>query len=65
MKSTELRQQGNKALIDALGIVGTIKFLQQLEAGYGDYTKERHQWLDNLTFDDFENFLQQKNKDGV
>ncbi len=60
MKLSEIRNQGYKALIEALGVVGKIKFLQQLEVGYGDYTKERYQWLDNLTFDDFESFLQQK-----
>ena len=60
MKLSEIRQQGYQALIDALGVVGTIKFLQQLEVGYGDYTKERHQWLDNLNFEDFESFLQEK-----
>lgn len=53
MKLAELRQQGYKALIKSLGVVGTIRFLQQLEVGYGDYTKERHQWLDELSFDDF------------
>ena len=47
MKLSELRQQGYQALIEALGVVGAIKFLQQLEIGDGDYTKERHQWLDN------------------
>ncbi len=60
MKSSELRQQGYQALIEALGVVGAIKFLQQLEVGYGNYTQERHQWLDNLTFEDFESFLKQK-----
>lgn len=63
MKLTEIRQQGYKALIDALGVVGTIKFLQDLEVGYGDYTKERHQYLDHLTFEDFEDFLHRKNQE--
>jgi hypothetical protein len=30
MKMTEIRQQGYKALIDALGVTGTLRFLQQL-----------------------------------
>ena len=59
MKPREIRQQGSKALIDALGVAGTLKFLQQLEVGYGDYTKERHQWLDRLTMDDFHNYVKQ------
>jgi hypothetical protein len=45
MKLTEIRQQGYKALIDALRVAGTLRFLQQLGVGYGDYTKERNQWL--------------------
>lgn len=61
MKLTEIRQQGYKALINALGVAGTLRFLQQLGVGYGDYTKERHQWLDQLTMDDFRNYVKQKN----
>ncbi len=61
MKKTELRQKGYQALINALGTVETIEFLQQLDIGYGDYTKDRHQWLDQLTFEDFENYLKQTN----
>jgi hypothetical protein len=60
MKLTEIRQQGYQALINALGIAGTLRFLQQLEVGYGDYTKERHQWLNQLTIDDFRNYVKQK-----
>ncbi|MEC4817069.1 MAG: hypothetical protein SAK29_27940 [Scytonema sp. PMC 1069.18] len=60
MKQTEIRQKGYKALIDALGVAGTLRFLQQLGVGYGDYTKERHQWLDQLTIDDFRNYVKQK-----
>jgi hypothetical protein len=60
MKLTEIRQQGYQALINALGVAGTLKFLQQLEVGYGDYTKERHQWLNQLTIDDFRNYVKQK-----
>jgi hypothetical protein len=60
MKSTEIRQQGYKALIDALGVAGTLRFLQQLGVGYGDYTKERNQWLNQLTIEDFRYYVKQK-----
>jgi hypothetical protein len=60
VKLKEIREQGYKALIDALGVAGTLKFLQQLEVGYGDYTKERHQWLDQLTINDFRNYVKQR-----
>lgn len=48
----ELRRAGIRALIDRLGLSGTVRFLQQFDAGYGDYTHEREQWLSGLTVDD-------------
>ena len=32
---------GMKALKEALGPVGMVRFMQQYDLGYGDYTKER------------------------
>ena len=32
---------GMQALRDALGPVGMVRFIQQYETGYGDYTKEK------------------------
>ncbi|MBW4622082.1 MAG: hypothetical protein KME17_22355 [Cyanosarcina radialis HA8281-LM2] len=52
MTPLEINRVGYKALIDALGFDGTIRFLRQFEPGSGDYTKERHQWLDKLTAED-------------
>ncbi len=60
MKLTQIRQQGYKALIDSLGVVGMLRFLQQFEAGYGDYTKEKYQ-LNEATLEDFQEFVRQKN----
>ena len=37
----EVRSAGMKALKDALGCVGMVRFIQQYDLGYGDYTKER------------------------
>lgn len=42
MKQSEIRKTGYQALIDALGVVGMLRFLQ-LDAGSGDYTQERYQ----------------------
>jgi hypothetical protein len=41
----EIRQIGLEALLERLGPVGMIRFLQQFETGYGDYTAERDTWL--------------------
>jgi hypothetical protein len=40
------------ALINSLGIADTIRFIQYFNPGKGDYTKERHQWLDEKTLTD-------------
>lgn len=43
MTPLEINRIGYKALIDALGFDGMIRFLRQFDPGSGDYTKERHQ----------------------
>jgi hypothetical protein len=48
----EIIREGYKALVDSLGITDAIKFIQHYSPGKGDYTKERHQWLDNKSLDD-------------
>lgn len=51
MSLEEIRITGMEALARELGIVGMIRFLQQFETGHGDYSKDRHQWLDNQDTD--------------
>ena len=41
----QIRAQGIQVLGEQLGIVGMVRFLQQSETGWGNYTEERHQWL--------------------
>jgi hypothetical protein len=45
----EIIKQGYDALINSLGVADTIRFIQYFHPGKGDYTKERHQWLDDKT----------------
>ncbi|MFQ3616625.1 MAG: hypothetical protein SNJ57_02325 [Cyanobacteriota bacterium] len=59
MTPIELRQRGYKALLEALGLVDAILFLQQAGWGTGDYTKERQQWLAPVTRKDFWEDIQQ------
>ncbi|NJK51582.1 MAG: hypothetical protein HC936_00325 [Leptolyngbyaceae cyanobacterium SU_3_3] len=49
----EVLDRGYKALVDALGVTDAIRFIQHFSPGYGDYTKERHEWLDKLSMNDF------------
>ena len=37
----EVRNAGMKALQEALGPVGMVRFMQQYDMGYGDYTREK------------------------
>ncbi len=45
MTPNEIRRAGLQALTQSLGAVGMVRFLQQTEIGWGDYTKERESWL--------------------
>jgi hypothetical protein len=47
MSLEQIRIAGMEALMRELGLVGMVRFMQQFETGYGDYSKDRHQWLDN------------------
>jgi len=47
-----IRKMGIDALTEKLGPIGMVEFMRQFDSGYGDYTKERHTWLDNLTIED-------------
>jgi hypothetical protein len=46
---------GIEALNEKLGPLGMVEFMRQFDSGYGDYTKERHNWLDGLTVEDISN----------
>jgi hypothetical protein len=52
MTAIELYRKGFQALIDALGYAEAIRFIRLFDKGSGDYTQERHQWLDELTMDE-------------
>ncbi|MEE3719821.1 hypothetical protein V2H45_24065 [Tumidithrix elongata RA019] len=52
MTAVELTRKGFKALVDTLGYVDAVRFLRLFDQGSGDYTAERHQWLDRMSMDD-------------
>jgi len=43
-----IRKIGLEALAKTLGPLGMVRFLQQFDTGYGDYTKERNLWLKDM-----------------
>lgn len=52
MTPVQIQQTGMEILVREMGTVGLIRFLQQFDLGHGDYTAERHQWLENISVDD-------------
>lgn len=48
MTDTEVYEMGLEILLDTLGRAGTIRFLDQCEPATGNYTEDRHKWLDGL-----------------
>jgi len=48
----EITQDALKVLFKELGIVNTVRFLNQFTVGYGDYTEERKQLFADLTLDE-------------
>ncbi len=51
-----IREKDINALMRELGVVGMVRFLQQVDSGKGDYTKERAALLADITMDDVELF---------
>lgn len=60
MMPQQIRVAGNAALSRELGVVGMIHFMQQFEMGQGDYSKDRHQWLDQYSVADIAKLVQAK-----
>lgn len=52
MSFSQIRKIGLEALVQALGQIGMVRFLQQFEVGRGDYTKERDRWLGEKSIQD-------------
>jgi hypothetical protein len=63
MNPVEIRKKGLDALNKALGPIGMVRFLQQFESGHRDYTKERDQWLNDVTIDSVVEEITQKKKE--
>jgi hypothetical protein len=60
MTLNEIRQRGLEVLSRELGPVGMIRFLQMFETGYGNYSQERRQWLDDQRIEDIVQRVRQR-----
>ena len=49
---SDITQQAIDLLFKEMGIVNTMRFLNQFTTGYGDYTQEREALFKDLTLDE-------------
>jgi len=49
---SEISRRATHILFREMGIVETIRFLNQFSIGRGDYTKEREKWIGDISLDD-------------
>jgi hypothetical protein len=63
MTLEQIREQGLAILRQHLGIVGMVRFLQQSEMGWGNYTEERYQWLGDPDLEELAKKIQTRHSD--
>jgi hypothetical protein len=49
---SEISHQAIRVLFDKMGVVDTIRFLNQFSMGLGDYTCDREQWLGDISLNE-------------
>jgi hypothetical protein len=52
MSDDQLERHALAILQRELGVYGLARFLRVYRAGAGNYTQDRHQWLDGLSVDE-------------
>ena len=58
----EITDEALTLLYRELGVVDTVRFLNQYGAGYGDYTKEREALFADLTLEDITEDIQRSSR---
>ena len=62
----EITQEAIKVLFQTLGIVNTLRFINQFTTGYGDYTEERDKLFGQATLDELiADIKQARSRDGL
>ncbi|MEM0980356.1 MAG: hypothetical protein AAGH78_08785 [Cyanobacteria bacterium P01_H01_bin.58] len=58
MTLAEINRQAFSTLVESLGYVNAVRFFKQFDTGTGDYTRDRQQWLGDVTLADLWSELQ-------
>ncbi|MEW6381252.1 MAG: hypothetical protein AB1611_16830 [bacterium] len=49
---SEITREAIRVLCKEIGLVNTVRFINQFTTGYGNYTEEREQLFADMTLDD-------------
>jgi hypothetical protein len=58
----EITKEAFRVLNKEMGIVDTVRFINQFTTGYGDYTQDREQLFKDMTLDDIISAVKKKQK---
>jgi hypothetical protein len=47
--AAQLAADGFAAMVEKLGMADALRYVQLYQQGAGDYTRERHEWLDEFS----------------
>lgn len=48
----EVVRRGYQVLVESLGVVDALRFIQHFSSGHGDYTQERQTWLGQASIEE-------------
>jgi hypothetical protein len=55
--AAQLAADGFAAMVQSLGMADAVRYVQLYHQGAGDYTQERHEWLDGVSHDQIANLM--------
>ncbi len=61
----DINQEAITILCQQLGLVNTVRFINQFSTGYGNYTKEREQLFADMTLDNVVSEIEEMRNQGI
>jgi hypothetical protein len=61
----DINQEAITLLCQQMGLVNTVRFINQFTTGYGNYTEEREQLFANMTVDDVISEIDEMREQGI
>ncbi|OAD21573.1 hypothetical protein THIOM_002653 [Candidatus Thiomargarita nelsonii] len=61
----EITKQAIEVLCQQIGLVNTVRFINQFTTGYGNYTEEREQLFADMTLDEVISEIEEMRDQGI